>query len=86
MKLRIPRADALAIGTALTAAIVIVNETPWEHWVKQLVIAAIALVSAIVVSPAESEAGVSSSTTSIAPVAGATQRPTPPPSGTAEPL
>lgn len=85
MKLKIPRADALAIGSAITAAIVIVNETPWQHWVKQLVIAVLALVAAIVVNPA---ASAGEAPPSIAPVAGATQRPSPPPlqGGSSEPL
>lgn len=51
MKLKIPRADALAIGTTLTALIALAQETHWDHWVKQVVIIVGGLLLAIVVNP-----------------------------------
>lgn len=81
MKLKLPRADALALGAAIAGLIAIVNELHWEHPVKQAVIVALALVNAIVVNPFAGEAPTSSTTGEIPAVPGASKQPEAPPAG-----
>lgn len=84
MKLQIPRADAVAFGSLISALIVVVGELDWSHPAKVAVQAGLGFIAAIVVVPFEHPAATAPPNNgglspALAPVAGANAKPDTPP-------